>query len=790
MRLDQEDTSAFNTQWKSGRYSYAKKILATDAVLVAKGTIVNAFDPGGADRVVTLPPAEGGRFYAVAHVGTNNSLTVKTATGTTLSTLTTGQATLLYSGDTEWMGVSASLVVGDFGYAGPGHHSGLVPDPGPGPALPPPDRRFLSELGWATVTGIAVSADYFKTMKGGVVTLTPTGAEPLEFTSANTAISILASAGTTPKSIGFTLNAANIDHDALFHYVADQHVAHSTVTLTAGLGLSGGGTIDASRTFDFAPTELTIATPTGADYVVWDVAAGGPRRALWSAASAAINHDTLLNWVANKHIDHSTVSVVASTGLCGGGDLTTSRTLSLDINSLTGDVPAAGDFIPFYDISGGDTNKTSVTTLNGVIDHNALLNYDAARHFLDAVSDGKTYGRKNGTWVEAGGGASVLVSDTPPVGAPDNSLWFESDTGLIYIRYNDGDSTQWVVTPPGVSASSIGAVAYTAQTLTVPQQTIARQNIYAAPFDAMAYSGLQINGSMEVSQEIGSNGITVTGYICDGWYMIKAGTMVPFAASQVSAIFPGIANRLVVGIATAQASLAAGDVIVVQQRIEGYRISRLAWGTVSAQPITIGFWSCHTRTGLYSVAVENAAANRTYVATYTQNVSGAPEYKTVTIPGCTDGTWPPANTTAMLIRFTVASGTTYIASAVNSWINADTFAAPGQVNAAAATTDNFVISGVVVLPGIEAPSAARSALIMRPFDQELVTCKRYWQQLASFLVPTNVTEYTATLPVAMRSAPTITGGGAGYANDVNNGVLLICHQTSAALQTLNLDARL
>lgn len=42
---------------------------------------------------------------------------------------------------------------------------------------------------------------------------------------------------------------ANIDHDALTNFVADEHVAHSGVTLTAGAGLTGGGTIAASRSF-------------------------------------------------------------------------------------------------------------------------------------------------------------------------------------------------------------------------------------------------------------------------------------------------------------------------------------------------------------------------------------------------------------------------------------------------------------------------------------------------------------------------------------------------------------
>jgi hypothetical protein len=44
--------------------------------------------------------------------------------------------------------------------------------------------------------------------------------------------------------------------------------------------------------------------------------------------------------------------------------------------------------------------------------------------------------------------AQVLVSDTPPGGAPDGSFWFESDTGNLYFRYNDGTSAQWIAAAP------------------------------------------------------------------------------------------------------------------------------------------------------------------------------------------------------------------------------------------------------------------------------------------------------------------------------------------------------
>lgn len=58
--------------------------------------------------------------------------------------------------------------------------------------------------------------------------------------------------------------------------------------------------------------------------------------------------------------------------------------------------------------------------------------------------------------VTGGGGSSgATISDTPPGSPTDGMLWWESDTGNLYIRYNDGTSTQWVpaVVAPGGSKS-------------------------------------------------------------------------------------------------------------------------------------------------------------------------------------------------------------------------------------------------------------------------------------------------------------------------------------------------
>jgi hypothetical protein len=331
------------------------------------------------------------------------------------------------------------------------------------------------------------------------------------------------------------------------------------------------------------------------------------------------------------------------------------------------------------------------------------------------------------------------------------------DTGLIYSRRKKaGVWGPWSIGDTGTS------------------QAGARQAIYAAPFDALAYNGMQINGSMEVSQEVGEVGVTTNGaFACDGWRAYKDGTMnFQSATSLTIPIVLGIGGSLYMSVTTAQPTLTSGNNLIIQQAIEGWRIARLAWGTVAAQPVTIGFWSQHHRTGVYSVAVFNFDGSRSYCTTYTQNASDVSQYNTVTIPGCADGTWKKDNNAGLFVCFTFACGPTFTAPTANVWSSSYYFSAPGQVNGAASTADVFRVTGVVVLPGVEAPTAKQSPLIMRPYDQELVTCKRYWTKAMfthRFNTATTVFgESSAVWPVEMRIAPTATpigfGPGGGVAN--------------------------
>jgi len=73
-----------------------------------------------------------------------------------------------------------------------------------------------------------------------------------------------------------------------------------------------------------------------------------------------VSHDNLSGFVANEHVDHSTVSIstAADSGLTGGGDITTTRSLSVDINGTTAETSIDNsDSVLIYDSSAAALRK-------------------------------------------------------------------------------------------------------------------------------------------------------------------------------------------------------------------------------------------------------------------------------------------------------------------------------------------------------------------------------------------------------------------------------------------------
>jgi len=257
---------------------------------------------------------------------------------------------------------------------------------------------------------------------------------------------------------------------------------------------------------------------------------------------------------------------------------------------------------------------------------------------------------------------------------------------------------------------------------------------YAAPFDALAYNGMQINGSCEISQERGSTsfytpsaGSPVAVHVQDGWrlYYLGAATLGVSAFPQYASAPSGFINSIMLQAAVGLASLAAGDYVQLVHVMEGYRIARLGWGAIAAQSITIGFWVLTTVTGTMSVTIRNGTSNRSYITNVAISAASTWEYKTLTVPGDTTGTWVKDNTAGMTITFCSGAGATHRVGTAGSWTATGNYATSATTNFFGTTSNSVSVTGLTVMPGSQAPTAAQSALIMRPYDQELTTCQRY-----------------------------------------------------------------
>jgi hypothetical protein len=101
--------------------------------------------------------------------------------------------------------------------------------------------------------------------------------------------------------------------------------------LVTDLRISGS---TGSDTINLLTDDLSVLGSNGVTTVVTNntLTIGIPNGIV--SASSQVDHNATTNYVANEHIDHSTVNITAGSGLSGGGDITTTRTLSLDTSSV------------------------------------------------------------------------------------------------------------------------------------------------------------------------------------------------------------------------------------------------------------------------------------------------------------------------------------------------------------------------------------------------------------------------------------------------------------------------
>lgn len=132
------------------------------------------------------------------------------------------------------------------------------------------------------------------------------------------------------NATGLWIDQTKIDHNSLSNFVGNKHIDHTSVTLTAGNGLSGGGDISASRSFAVIANSGLSANATGV-FVV-------PQNGL------SVN-TTGLYVVAGNGIISNTTGVFANVGsgiTIASGAIAVNTVLQITDLTLTGNLTVQG----------------------------------------------------------------------------------------------------------------------------------------------------------------------------------------------------------------------------------------------------------------------------------------------------------------------------------------------------------------------------------------------------------------------------------------------------------------
>lgn len=290
-----------------------------------------------------------------------------------------------------------------------------------------------------------------------------------------------------------------------------------------------------------------------------------------------------------------------------------------------------------------------------------------------------------------------------------------------------------------------------------------------------------INGDMRIDQRNSGNtvaGATGTIFAVDRTLIGVFGGGTGRMSGQRSTTVPSgtpFVNSLVATVTTADASPGSEYGYCIRQQIEGFNIADLRFGTAAASPVTLSFWVRSSIAGTYGVCFQNADVTRSYTTTYTINSANTFEFKTITIPGDTTGTWDTTNGMGLSPLWMLGGGSNRQAPAIGAWgvgqAGGNTITdAPGCVDFIATSGATFYLTGIQLEKGLTATPFDR-----RDYGRELQMCQRYYYRwkndnASAAVYPFILQVYNSSslfgklfeFPVTMRAVPSAVVIGTFY----------------------------
>lgn len=336
-------------------------------------------------------------------------------------------------------------------------------------------------------------------------------------------------------------------------------------------------------------------------------------------------------------------------------------------------------------------------------------------------------------------------------------------------------------------------------------QSLANQ-VDAALFTGSSSGNLLINGAMQVTQRsaVGTavTGITSTSINTADRFVLLPNSLGTWTQTTIAdaPTGSGFRNSLKLACTTADASPAAGDYLVLQQRLEGQNLQAIRKGTASAQTLTLSFWVKSFQTGTFIVELNDNDNTRSCSKAYTVSVSNTWEYKTVLFPADTTGVLDNDNAESFSVMWWLGAGTTYtsgtLATTWGTTVSANR--AVGVTNLASSTSNTFFITGTQLTVG-----SVATPFEFKSFANDLRDCQRYYWRISGATAPNvglavgfgtggaspSCRRMMVPLPISMRAIPTCAIGGTHqmYNPGLTNRGITSINFNSSGLDRLSLD---
>jgi len=240
-----------------------------------------------------------------------------------------------------------------------------------------------------------------------------------------------------------------------------------------------------------------------------------------------------------------------------------------------------------------------------------------------------------------------------------------------------------------------------------------------------------INGAMNVRQRndsVAGLGDGDEGYVTLDRFRHTAAASAGRFTSKQTAIsdLPGFLNCLHLDCTTADTSIAATELLVLEHRIEGQDLQQLKKGTSSAESITVSFYMKTNAEFVFMCVLNDFDNNRVN----TQKFTTTTDWKrhSITFVGDTTGALGDDANNSLSVSFYLHAGSnftggTYVSNTWQSRASSDNMIAPGIGSFYSSTDNDVKLTGVQLEVGSQATPFEH-----RSFGEELALCERYFQR--------------------------------------------------------------